>query len=205
MMIERRYLLAVAIIVISFCAGFYKAVVEPARIRVADARSVGAELARQLKDAEAIRDRIPELAAELEELAAAVRFFEAQGELTREEQRLFSALMSAAEVHQMRIDQLTPQRAVAKGDGTEQSKLHDVSIGYTITAAGTYDDTLRFVRALSTELGFATIRSATLRTRRGDPPNEVRVQIETQHFHFDTKPESLHKAQSARTSAGGER
>lgn len=188
---ESRPLIAHALIAVSVCAGAYLVLVQGPSGRLAAAQAEADALAIEVRAAESLREKVPQMNAALERVRAEAARIRTLGRPARDERGLFAAVMSLAGAHDVRIDELNPTRAATAGGsaprGPERaSSPGDVQVGYTMVAIATYDDLFAFVRGLESDLGHSMVRAVRIVPLQDDRSRLVRAVIETAHYSIDT-------------------
>ena len=202
---ERRQLLAHGAIGLAACFGMYMALVDGPRKQLMEAQAKRALLTDQVRTTEGLRDQIPAMSAALGKLTREAEDIQTMGRLAREERGLFAAVMSLAESHHVRLDELNPvktapgpRRPIGPAAPTTVPTSNDTSVGYTMVAVASYDNIAAFAAALRTDLGYSVVRSIRLTPVQDERVRLVRAVIETEHYSFDTSP-----PQPATADAGG--
>lgn len=190
---DPRTVISQGVIGLAICVGGYMMAVDPVNAKLATAKAEEAALRGQARDAEALRDIVPQItAASTRAKAEAERIHEA-GRLARNEQDLYATLTSIANECNVRIDQMSPVKVLAKTGQVQDAGASgfNAATGYTIDAAADYTDLTRFLRRIRTELGFAIVKSVRLTPTMDTRVKMVQAYIETEHLSFDASPVDL--------------
>jgi len=193
---DPRTVISQGVIGLAICVGGYMMAVDPVSAKLATAKAEEAALRAQAREAEALRDIVPQVTgASARAKAEADRIHEA-GRLARNEQDLYATLTSIANECNVRIDQMSPVRITAKGAASGQvpdpaAPGLNAATGYSIDAAADYTDLTRFLRRIRTELGFAIVKTVRLTPTMDTRVKTVQAYIETEHFSFDASPVDL--------------
>jgi hypothetical protein len=192
---DPRSVISQGVIGLAICVGGYMMTVDPVNARLATAKAEEASLRAQARDAEALRDIVPQItAASARAKAEADRIHEA-GRLARNEQDLYAALTSIANECNVRIDQMSPVKVATKaapGQAVDPNASGlNAATGYAIDAAADYTDLTRFLRRIRTELGYAVVKTVRLTPTMDTRVKMVQAYIETEHYSFDASPVDL--------------
>ncbi len=193
---DLRTVVSQGVIGLAVCVGGYMMAADPPAAKLAAARAEESSLRAQARDAEALRDIVPQITAASARSKAEAERIHQTGRLARHEQDLYAALTSVANECRVRIDQMSPMRlstgAKAGQPGTPGSDAAETglnaAVGYSIDAAASYSDLTLFLRKIRTEFGYSIVKSVRL-TPSSDPRTKlVQAYIETEHYSFDATP-----------------
>ena len=178
------------------CAGGYFFLVNPARTQTAKVR---AQIDQAQRDAEGTPGLASLTDAQVRELmrVTSERAHEiaTRTEPARDEASLFTAVMSLANRHNVRVDQLQPNSSEAHAPTPPPAPVDplapptpapkDTRTAYTISAVAPYSDLAAFLHSLQNRLGYTVVRSVRVVPAGNDTPDFVHAIIDTEYMAFD--------------------
>ena len=209
-----RQLFAQFVIAAGICGAAYYFLVAPTRTHVLQVRSKVNTLLTQTGHAGA-NDQVDAAQLEKirHEITSRAALIDEGSGPARNEAMMFSRVSDIATRHNIRVDQLQPATTRTKPGATTAGAVapvapvgppgtpapapgqppaaarpasSDAAVGYLITAHGTYPNVVAFMDDLSRNLGFAIVTGFQLSLVGPTTPDQVRIQINTEHFAFDT-------------------
>ena len=157
---------------------------------------VADRLSVEVRDAEAMRDRVAEMTAAVREAETRASVIRERSELSGNGRALHTALTDLATRHKLRLDELNPSAASslpapAKGPGpgipAASAANVDKALAFSMVATASYSDVAKFMQDLQTELGYSVVRSVRV-SPVAEQPGVVRATISTEHYWFDVRP-----------------
>lgn len=200
---DPRTVISQGVIGLAICVGGYMMAVDPVSAKLAAAKAEESALRCQTRDAECLRDIVPQITAASARAKAEADRIHEFGRLARNERDLYATLTSIANECNVRIDQMSPVRIAAKaatpGQAPEVATSGlNAATGYTIDAAADYTDLTRFLRRIRTELGYSIVKTVRLTPTMDTRVKTVQAYIETEHLSFDASPVDLSAPGGAR-------
>lgn len=212
-----RRLFAEMLIAACVCGGAYTFLVDSTRAKVASIRD---EISRLQSDQSetGIGSLSEQQISELQRVTAErLRQIADRSLPSKDETSLYEHVSSLAASHGVIIDALnpvaqpkqnapalppgvqpgSPAAAQALADAAAQPQYKDVKSAYTIGVRGSYSDLACFIASLRNKLGYTSIRSIELHPTDSDSGPQIRADIATDHFAFDTAAVQLPKVAPA--------
>lgn len=186
-----RTVISQGVIALAICVGGYMMAADPPAGKLAKAKAEETALRAQARDAESLRDIVPQITAASAKAKAEADHIHETGRLARQDQDLYATLTSVANGCKVRIDQMSP----IKLNGTQRQATTEsaegtlnAAVGYTIDATATYADLAIFLRKIRSEFGYSVVKSVRLTPAADVKSKLVQAYIETEHYSFDASP-----------------
>ena len=191
-----RDTVAHGVIAATVLAGAYMLVVARQHSLLDEANVQADRLGVEVRDAEAMRDKVAEMTAAVREAESRAAIIRERSGLSGNGRALHTALTDLATRHRLRLDELNPSAPSSApvsvkgpGPGVPAGSAANVekALAFSMVATASYSDVAKFIQAVQTELGYSVVRSVRV-SPVPEEPGVVRATLSTEHYWFDVTP-----------------